>query len=312
MPNTSITHDLIIIGSGPAGLTAAIYAARAKLKPIVISGPNPGGQLVSTTYIENWPGEQSILGADLMLKMREHAAHFGTNFIDQSVVKADFSQKPFKIWTSDNQELLANSVIIATGANPKLLNCPGEQTYWSKGVSTCAVCDGALYSEKQIVIIGGGDTAMEEALFLTRFNNKITIIQIGDKLTASQIMQERVLSKPEIKIIYESAVQAILGKQEHVTGVQIKNLKTGLLQELPADAVFLAIGLKPMSDLFAGQLALDNYGHILVTNQTNSSIPGIFIAGDVCDSKYRQAITAAGFGCMAALDAERYLTNQNN
>lgn len=310
MPNRPKIHDLIIIGSGPAGLTAAIYASRAKLNPIVISGPNPGGQLVKTTYIENWPGVQSMLGSDLMECMRNHALHFGTQILDQSVTQVDLNQPVFKIWLSNQQELQARSLIVATGANPKLLNCPGEQLYWSKGVSTCAVCDGALYSDKQIVIVGGGDTAMEDALFLTRFNNHITIIQIGEQLTASQIMQERVLSKPEIKIIYHSSVQSILGNQEHVTGVQIKNLKSGLVHELPTQAVFLAIGLKPMSDLFAGQLAIDHYGHILVTKQTHSSVPGVFIAGDVCDSKYRQAITASGFGCMAALDAEKFLGMQ--
>lgn len=315
MLETKKNHDLIIIGSGPAGLTAAIYAARAKLNPVIISGQNPGGQLVKTTYIENWPGEQSILGAELMERMQKHALHFGAQILDQSVTKVDLSptnlnQPIFKIWLSNQQELQTRSLIIATGANPKLLGCPGEQKYWSKGVSTCATCDGALYNEKEIVIIGGGDTAMEDALFLTRFNNKITIIQIGDKLTASQIMQDRVLSKPEIKIIYNSSVQEIVGNQEHLTGVIVKNLKTGILQELPANGVFLAIGLKPMSDLFASYLETDYYGHILVTKQTHSSIPGVFIAGDVCDNKYRQAITAAGFGCMAALDAERYLGMQ--
>ncbi len=312
MVETKKIHDLIIIGSGPAGLTAAIYAARAKLHPIIISGPNPGGQLVKTTYIENWPGDQTILGADLMERIKNHALHFGATFINQSVTSVDFSTKPFKVWAGNNQTpaLLANSIIIATGAKPKLLNCPGEEQYWSKGVSTCATCDGALYSEKQIVIVGGGDTAMEDALFLTRFNNQITIVQIGEKLTASQIMQDRVLSKPQIKIIYHSTIQEILGNNQHVTGVIIKNLKTNITQPLPANAVFLAIGLKPMSDLFASHLETDHYGHILVTNQTHSNIPGIFIAGDVCDNKYRQAITAAGFGCMAALDAERYLGMQ--
>ncbi len=301
-------HEVVIIGSGPAGLTAAMYTARAKLKPIVITGPNPGGQLVNTTFIENWPGEQSILGADLMDKIKNHAVHFGAQLITEDVIKVDFNSKPFKIWTNKNQELHTKSVIIATGANPKLLGCPGEQQYWNKGVSTCAVSDGALYSEKQIVIVGGGDTAMEDALFLTRFNNQITIIQIGETLTASKIMQDRVLNKANIQIIYNSTVQEILGNQTQVTGVKITNLKTGATQQLPADALFLAIGLNPMSDIFAKQIETEAYGHIIVTKQTHSSIPGIFIAGDVCDSRYRQAITAAGFGCMAALDVEKYLS----
>lgn len=301
-------HEVIIIGSGPAGLTAAIYTARAKLNPLVITGPNPGGQLINTTFIENWPGEISILGADLMTNINKHALHFGAKLIAEDVTKVDFSQRPFKIWTNNKQELHTNSVIIATGAKPKLLGCPGEQQYWNKGVSTCAVCDGALYSEKQIIIVGGGDTAMEDALFLTRFNNQITIIQIGKTLTASKIMQERVLSKANIKIIYNSTVQEILGNQTQVTAVNITNLQTGAVQKLSADAIFLAIGLKPMSDIFAGQIETEAYGHIIVTNQTHSSIPGVFIAGDVCDRRYRQAITAAGFGCMAALDVEKFLS----
>lgn len=299
--------EIIIIGGGPAGLTAVIYAARAKLNPLLIEGPTPGGQLTSTTYIENWPGEKSILGADLMMRMKDHAVHFGAQIITSSVTKVDFTKAPFKIWTSDNQELQAKAVIIATGANPKLLGCPGEQQYWSKGVSTCAVCDGALYYNKQIIIVGGGDTAMEDALFMTRFDNQITIIQLGSVLTASQIMQERVLNKPNIKIIYHSLVQEILGDNQKVTGVKIINQETNISSILAADAVFLAIGLKPATNIFQDQIAIDHSGHIMLTNNTHTSVSGVFAAGDVCDRKYRQAITSAGFGCMAALDAERYL-----
>lgn len=301
------TTEIIIIGGGPAGLTAAIYTARANLNPLLIEGPTPGGQLTSTTYVENWPGEKSILGADLMMRMKDHATHFGAQISTSSVSKVDFTKSPFRVWTNDNQELQAKAVIIATGANPKLLGCPGEQQYWSKGVSTCAVCDGALYSNKQILIIGGGDTAMEDALFMTRFDNQITIVQLGATLTASQIMQARVLSKPNIKVIYHSLVQEILGDTKKVTGIKIINQETNTSSILPADAVFLAIGLKPTTNIFHNQIEIDSSGHIMLTNNTHTSVNGIFAAGDVCDRKYRQAITSAGFGCMAALDAERYL-----
>ena len=300
-------EDLIIIGSGPAGLTAAIYAARAKLAPLVIEGPNPGGQLISTTYVENWPGEKSILGTDLMLRIKEHATHFGTRFLNKAATRVDFQSRPFKIW-ADDYEIQAKSVIIATGANPKQLGCPGETDYWSRGVSTCAICDGALYPDKQIVIVGGGDTAMEDALFMTRFTDKIMIIQIEETLTASKIMQDRVLSNTSIKVIYNSTVTKIDGNGQLVTNVLVTNTKTNLTTLLQADAIFIAIGLKPATTIFKDHIATDSYGHIIVENQTKTSIAGVFAAGDVCDRKYRQAITSAGFGCMAALDAEKYLT----
>lgn len=299
-------NELIIIGSGPAGLTAAIYAARAKLNPILIAGPNPGGQLINTTYVENWPGEKSILGADLMLKIKEHALHFGTQFINKSVTKVDFLTNPFTIWTDEQPALYAKAVIIATGANPKKLGCPGEEQYWSKGVSTCAICDGSLYYEKQIIVVGGGDTAMEDALFLTRFDNKIIIVQINDQLTASKIMQDRVLTHPNIKIIYNSTVSEIAGDTHQVTHAVITNIKNQKLQKLKVDAIFIAIGLSPVTNIFKEQVDINHFGHINETH-TKTNIPGIFAAGDVCDSKYRQAITSAGFGCMAALQAERYL-----
>lgn len=299
-------NELIIIGSGPAGLTAAIYAARAQLNPLIIDGPNPGGQLINTTYVENWPGEKTILGADLMLKIKEHALHFGTQFIDQSVSKVDFLSSPFTIWTNTQEILYAKSVIIATGANPKKLNCPGEEQYWSKGVSTCAICDGALYYDKNIIVVGGGDTAMEDALFLTRFNNMVTIVQINDQLTASKIMQERVLNHPKINIIYNSTVTKIQGDQKQVTHATVTNLNTQAQQDIPAQAIFVAIGLHPATNVFKEQIKIDHFGHI-VENHTKTNIAGVFAAGDVCDRKYRQAITSAGFGCMAALEAERYL-----
>ncbi|QQR54090.1 thioredoxin-disulfide reductase [bacterium] len=304
--NTKV-HDLIIIGSGPAGLTAAVYAARANLHPIIIEGKTPGGQLMSTTYVENWPGQKSILGPMLMMQMREHALHFGTNILSESVVTVDFAKKPFSVTTDAAKTYHAQSIIIATGAHHKTLGCPGEATYWSKGVTTCAVCDGAFYPNKKVVVIGGGDTAMEDASFLKKFTNQITIVHILDKLTASFAMQQRVLGDPDIKIIYESTVKQFHGNGTQLTGMTIRHQKTGNESELEADGAFIAIGLKPNTAPFKGQLAMNELGYITVTNQVHTSVPGIFAAGDVHDYKYRQAITSAGAGCMAALEAERYL-----
>jgi thioredoxin reductase (NADPH) len=300
-------HNLIIIGSGPAGLTAAVYAARANLKPLVIDGISPGGQLMGTTVVENWPGEKSIMGPQLMMNMREHAHHFGTEFVSGYVEKVDFSQQPFTIWTNKNKELSSRAIIIATGAEPKRLGCPGENEYWGKGVTTCAVCDGAFYKDRPVIIVGGGDTAMEDASFMTKFTNKITIVHILDKLTASHAMQQRVLDNSNITIMYESTVSLIRGANDHVTHAVITNQKTGQQIELATDALFVAIGLNPNTKLFGGQLALSTYGHILVHDRTKTSVEGVFAAGDVHDDRYRQAIVSAGAGCMAALDVERYL-----
>jgi thioredoxin reductase (NADPH) len=301
-------HKLIIIGAAPAGLTAAVYAARARLAPLVISGPKPGGQLMGTTAIENWPGNISILGPELMLNMRQHAAHFGTQFLDETVTKVDFSQSPLTLWTNHNTVLKADSVIIATGANSRTLNCPGEQEYWGKGVTTCAICDGAFYVNVPVVIIGGGDTSMESALFMLKFTDQITIVQNLAHLTASKIMQERVLNHPKIKIIYHSLVTKIMGNQTHVTSLEIQDQNTQAAQILETRAVFTAIGFIPNTKIFAGQIKLDQWGYISTTEEIKTNIPGIFAAGDVIDFKYRQAITAAGSGCMAALEAERYLS----
>ena len=306
MNNNSI-HHLIIIGSGPAGLTAGIYASRANLTPLIIEGKNPGGQLMGTSHVENWPGNKSILGPTLMMQIKDHAKHFGSQFLSEEIVKVDFSQRPFTLWTSRNKELKTHALIIATGAIPNRLNCPGESEYWGKGVTTCAVCDGAFYPDKNILIVGGGDTAMEDASFMTKFTNKITIVQNMDKLTASAAMQKRVLEDPNIKIIYNSTVTEFKGNGQHVTGVTLKNQLTGETQEMPYDGVFLAIGLRPSTEVFKGQLALNKWGYIEVTNHTRTSVEGVFAAGDVEDYRYRQAITSAGSGCMAALDAERYL-----
>lgn len=300
-------HKLIIIGSGPAGLTAAVYAARANLEPIIIDGDEPGGQLVKTSYVENWPGEKSILGPKLMMNMRDHAKHFGTQFISGKVTNVDFAKKPFTITVENKTELQAHAVIIATGATPKRLGVPGEDAYWGKGVTTCAVCDGAFYPDKKVIVVGGGDTAMEDASFLKKFTNKITIVHILDKFTASHAMQQRVINDPDIKVHYSSTVTEIYGDNQHVNAVMVTNQSTGEVMKLEADGVFIAVGLNPNSVPFKDHVMCNKWGFIEIFNQTHTNIEGVFVAGDVHDYRYRQAVTAAGAGCMAALDAERYL-----
>lgn len=301
-------HNVIIIGSGPAGLTAGIYTARANLKPIIIEGKKPGGQLMGTSYVENWPGEKSILGPQLMINMENHAKGLGCTIQSGQVTKVDFSQRPFTVWTDTGAEFKGHSVIIATGSTPRRLQIPGEDQYWGKGVTTCAACDGAFYKDKKVLIVGGGDTAMEDASFMTKFTNQITVVHILDELTASFAMKERVLKNPDIKIIYNSTLTEIRGNGSHVAGVTIKNQKTGQTVETETDVVFIAIGLSPNTKPFAGQIDLDNYGYIVRKKGTQTSVPGIFAAGDAADYVYRQAITSAGTGCMAAFDAERYLS----
>lgn len=303
------TNNLIIIGSGPAGLTAAIYAARARLNPLVLEGKTPGGQLVTTSYVENWPGDMRVLGPELMRRMRDHAAHYGATLSDQEAIAINVKKSPFTVTTHRQETFSAKALIIATGAEPKRLNCPGENDYWSKGVSTCAVCDGAFFKDKKVVIVGGGDTAMENALFMTNFTNHITIIHILDKLTACASMQTQLLSSPAIKIIYNSTVSKINGNGTTVTSVTVTNQKTKEVHDRETDGVFVAIGLNPKTELFKGQLELNQYGYLAVTDHTKTSIPGVFAAGDVADFRYRQAITAAGSGCMAALDAEKYISS---
>jgi thioredoxin reductase (NADPH) len=305
MSNT--VENLVIIGSGPAGLTAAIYAARAGLQPLVIDGKNPGGQLMGTSMVENWPGALPIMGPKLMECIRTHAEHFGTRFLSEELVDIDTTQKPFTLTTHKKTVIKAHSIIIATGATPRRLGCPGEDEYWGKGVTTCAVCDGAFYKDRPVVIVGGGDTAMEDASFMTNFSNDITIVHILDKLTACQAMQERVINNPSIKIIYESTVSKIMGNGDHVTSLEIVNKKTGETSTVPTDAIFVAIGLSPNTRIFKNKLELTDYGYLVVKDFTKTSREGIFTAGDVADPRYRQAITSAGTGCMAALDAEKYL-----
>jgi thioredoxin reductase (NADPH) len=298
-------ETLVIIGAGPSGLTAAIYAARSNLNPLVIEGPTPGGQLTGTTYIENWPGIPKILGPTLMQQMKDHAQSLGTRFLTQNVTSCDFSQRPLLLTTSKGQ-IAAKAVIIASGATPRRLECPGETEYWGKGVSTCAVCDGAFYPDKEVIIVGGGDTAMEDASFMAKYTKKITLVQRSDKLTASHIMQQRVLAIPGIRILYNSTVTEITGDGAHVSGVVVTNTLTNQQIVLPAQGVFIAIGLTPRTDFLKGQITLKQGGFIEVQG-TQTNIPGVFAAGDVADMRYRQAITSAGSGCMAALDAERYL-----
>lgn len=302
-----VIKNLIIIGSGPAGLTAAIYASRANLKPLLIEGTTPGGQLMGTSYVENWPGTESILGPDLMISMQKHAKDLGTEFVSSSVTKVDFTTNPFSVWTDDRTQFHAKSIIIASGATPNRLKCPGENEYWGKGITTCAVCDAPFYRDKKALIIGGGDTAMEDAYFLRKFTDKITIVQHLDALTASYAMQQRVIHDPSINILYNTTVQSFLGDNGQLTHAELLNKKTNKTTSLEIDGAFVAIGLTPNTAIFKGQLELDKWGYLVTKNNIYSSVPGIFAAGDVQDFVYRQAIVAAGYGCQAALAAQRYL-----
>lgn len=303
-------EQVVIIGSGPAGLTAAIYASRANLHPLVIEGEHPGGQLMKTTAVENWPGTDSIMGPQLMMDMKAHAAKFETRFLPEQIAAVDFKQHPFTLTTHKNKIIKTKSVIVATGASPKKLGIPGEQELWGKGVTTCAVCDGAFFRDKPVVIIGGGDTAMENASFMTKFTDNVTVVHILDKLTASAAMQKRVLDNPKIKVIYSSAVTSIQGTANGVTDITLTNKLTKEVSTLATNAVFIAIGYKPNTDIFKEQLELDAWGYLKVTDHTRTSVEGVFSAGDVSDHRYRQAVTSAGSGCMAALDAERWLSER--
>ncbi len=302
-----LIHEVIIIGSGPAGLTAGIYTSRAFLKPLIIEGGQPGGQLMGTTLIENWPGEKSIFGPQLMINMKAHAQHLGAEILSERVIEVNVKVRPFEVTTHSQKKFFTHSLIIATGASPNRLNCPGEQEYWGHGVTTCAVCDGAFHVNEKVVIVGGGDTAMEDASFMTKYTNDITIVHILDKLTASPAMQQRVLNNPAIKVIYCHTVSSINGDGKKVQSVLITDQKTGQQHTILADVVFLAIGQKPNTALFVDQLELDKMGYIKLIEGTSASVEGVFVAGDVADYRYRQAITSAGTGCMAALDAQRYL-----
>ncbi|MBA2306528.1 thioredoxin-disulfide reductase [Candidatus Dependentiae bacterium] len=300
-------EKLVIIGSGPAGLTAGLYAGRALLSPLILEGKEPGGQLMGTSFVENWPGEISILGPTLMKNMRNQALHCGARIVSEELVKADLSVRPFVLTTSTQTLVKTHALIIATGASFKRLNCKGESDYWGKGVSTCAVCDGPLYRDKPVVIVGGGDSAMENASFLSNFTTNITIVHLLPQLTASPSMQQRVLSNPRIHIIYESTVTELEGDGKRVTHAVITNQKTGEKTLLRADGVFISIGLSPNTGLFREYLETDPFGYLTLKNGTETSVRGVFAAGDAVDNRYRQAITSAGTGCSASLDAERYL-----
>ena len=310
-------YRVIIIGSGPAGLTAALYAGRANLSPLVFEGIQPGGQLTITTDVENYPGfPEGVLGPELMELFRKQAQRFNATTLFQDVMKVDFSQRPFQIYSND-EEYLADSVIIATGASAKWLGIPGEREYMGYGVSACATCDAFFFKGLEVAVVGGGDTAMEEANFLTKFATRVTIIHRRDKLRASKIMQDRAFKNPKISFIWESAVEEVLGKQENgrksVTGLKLRNLKTNELSECRVDGLFIGIGHQPNTKIFERRLTLDPNGYLVVKpGSTQTNIPGIFAAGDVADAIYRQAVTAAGTGCMAAIEAERFLESQHD
>lgn len=304
-------EKLVIIGTGPAGLTAAVYAARANLEPLVLAGEVPGGQLTQTTEVENYPGfAEGILGFDLMDAMQQQAERFGARVRNEIVTKVAFTPGGVqKLTLSGGETLEAEAVVIATGARPRKLGIPSEEALWTKGVSSCATCDGAFFRNVPIAVVGGGDSALEEALFLTRFGSEVILVHRRDELRGSKIMQERVLKNGKIRIEWNAVVDSILGEDEgHVTGIRLKDTKSGELRDVPCNAVFLAIGHIPNTDVFAGQVELaDGYVVLPDPGRSLTSVEGVFAAGDCSDHVYRQAITAAGMGCRAAIDAERYL-----
>lgn len=299
-------HDIIIIGSGPAGLTAAIYAGRAGLETLVVTGMTFGGQLMLTGEVENFPGfPEAILGSELMDKMRKQAERFGTKLLFQDATGVNLFSKPFKV-NVGSQVFEAKSVIIATGASTKWLGLESEARLRGKGVSSCATCDAPFFKEKKVVVIGGGDTAVDEALTLTKFAKEVTLIHRRNELRATKILQDRAFGNKKIDFIWDSTIEDILGKNR-VEGIRVRNVKTGEESEIAADGVFVAIGHKPNTDIFKGQIDLGNDGYVVVKDETKTSVEGVFVAGDVRDPRYRQAITAAGSGCKAAIDAEKYI-----
>ena len=302
---------LLIIGSGPAGYTAAVYGARAMLNPILVQGLQPGGQLTTTTDVENWPGDSRVEGPHLMMRMEDHARVMGTEVVNDIIASVDLSSRPFKAVGDDGTTYLADALILATGAQAKWLGLPSEEALKGFGVSACATCDGFFYRGKEIVVIGGGNTAVEEALFLTNFATKVTLIHRRDSLRAEKILQDRLFKHPKIEVIWNAMVEEVLGEPggSGVTGVRISDIKTGAESVVPCSGFFVAIGHAPASDLVKGQVDLYVDGYVKVRpGSTETSVPGVFAAGDLTDGVYRQAITSAGMGCMAALDAERWLS----
>jgi len=310
--STEKIENVIIIGSGPAGLTAAIYAARANLTPLMIEGYEAGGQLTTTTEVENYPGfAHGIQGPELMAVTRQQAERFGTRFVSKNVTKIDFSQRPFKIWV-DQDLYQARAVIVSTGASAKYLGLENERRLLGRGVSACATCDGAFFKNQPVAVIGGGDTAMEEANFLTRFASKVYLIHRRDEFRASKIMLERVQKNPKVEFVLNTEMIDVVG-DKNVTGLKLRNTQTGKESDMAVEGVFIAIGHKPNTDLFKGVLKMNDVGYLITEPKTTyTSIQGVFAAGDVQDSVYRQAITAAGTGCMSAIDCERWLENQEH
>ena len=306
----AIHAKVVIIGSGPAGYAAAIYAARAMLEPILIQGIQPGGQLTITTDVENYPGFADVIqGPWLMEQMQKQAEHVGTKIVTDHVTKAELAQRPFRLQCDSGDIYLADSLIIATGAQARWLGLPSEQKFKGYGVSACATCDGFFYRNKEVMVIGGGNTAVEEALFLTNFASKVTIVHRRNAFRAEKILQDRLFKHPKIEVVWDSVLQEVLGTESplKVNRVRLKNLKSGALSERKVDGVFIAIGHTPASELFAGAVQMKPSGYIITNHSTETSVPGVFAAGDVSDDIYRQAVTAAGQGCMAALEAEKFL-----
>ena len=305
--NATDVREVIVIGGAAAGYTAALYAARANMEPLVIEGVSWGGQLMITSDVENYPGyPEGVLGPEMMQEFRKQAERFGTEFLTDDVTKVDFSERPFRVWVGDD-EYRAETVIVATGANARHLGLESERKLQGRGVSYCAVCDAAFFRDKDVVVVGGGDSAMEEATFLAKFASKVTIVHRRDAFRASQIMTDRAQSTENVEFVLDSVVEEVLG-DGLVTGVVVRNVKTDERTEIPADGFFVAIGHDPTTELFKGQLDMDESGYLVTKGKTTeTNVPGVFAAGDVQDHVYRQAVTAAGSGCMAALDAERWL-----
>jgi len=316
MTNKIKHHKLIILGSGPAGYTAAVYAARANLNPVLITGLQKGGQLTTTTDVDNWPGDvEGLQGPQLMERMEQHALRFNTEIIFDHITQVDLAQRPFKLMGDSENSYTCDALIIATGASAKYLGLPSEQEFMGKGVSACATCDGFFYRGKNVAVVGGGNTAVEEALYLSNIAAQVTLVHRRDSLRAEKILQDKLFEKQKngnVRILWDSTLEKVLGDKQGVTGIEIKSVHTEEIQRLELDGVFIAIGHQPNTQIFENQLTMQSEGYIIVKgglngNATATSIPGVFAAGDVADHVYRQAVTSAGTGCMAALDAEKYL-----